>query len=911
MIGRTIDRYRVVEQLGQGGMGVVYKARDTLLDRFVALKVLPPDKSSDPDRRKRFLQEAKSASALNHPGIVSVFDVLSVDGEDVLVMELVEGETLDDLLARRRPSLGQALGLAARIADALGRAHAAGIVHRDLKPSNVMVTSDGVKVLDFGLAKLGETLFPGSEAPTATSDDLALTRERVILGTFGWMSPEQASGQPVDSRSDIFAFGILLYQLLTGRHPFRRATTVETLEAIREEEVEPPSRLVPDLPPEVERTVLRCLHKNPARRWQSLSDLGVMLQDLKVDSESGRRVVVDGAAPRSRRNFWPLAIVCGGAAIIAAVATLLLTRSHAPGSRGPLEVHRLTYDGGYSVMPAISADGKLIAYASDRAGDGQMDIWVRHISRSEPTRLTDNPADDMEPRFSPDGSRIVFRSERDGGGIYIVNTLGGEDHKLASGGIFPRFSPDGSQVAYVGDVAYSETGLLPMFIVPADGGEPQPFLPAFGASEPPGGLGPLWSPDGTRVLLNGAPFDNPSKRDWWVLPVNGGEPMSSGAMQSLPRIDFVQFPSVWLPDRLLFAAGSTFEGVNLYAASITTEGRIEAPVERLTSGPGMTWTPSVADDGRIAFSKFQWNIRLWQVELDPGNGHAAGEPRQVTADATQKFGVSLAGAKPLLAYSTYFGTPGKWTVEARLHDLESGRESVVVSSATKTINLQAHLSHDGNLLAWRDIVDRRPAAFITNIAESSNRELCRDCMVMDFFANGTEVLVWQPPNRLVRRDLVGTKEVLVLEPDELEILDANLSGDDGWLAVSSARSDGRCVVHIIPIRDPPPPPEEWIEIAPETHWLGSPQWSGDGRFLYYLSDRDDFNCIWAQPLAAQSKRPVGNAFAVVHAHQSAMKMWGPRDGMSFEISVGDRHLAFNAAEDTGEIFTAMLPPPER
>ncbi len=536
MIGKTIDRYRVIEQLGQGGMGVVYKARDTVLDRFVALKVLPPDKSSDPDRRRRFLQEAKSASALNHPGIVSVHDVLTVDGQDVLVMELVEGETLEQLMAKKRLPLGEALGLGARIANALARAHTAGIVHRDLKPSNVMVTSDGIKVLDFGLAKLTETPFPGTETPTAAPDELSLTREREILGTVGWMSPEQASGRTVDARSDIFAFGVLLYEMLTGRHPFRRATTVETLAAIREQEPEPPTRLAPNLPPEVDRAVMRCLRKEPAKRWQSLSDLGVVLQDLKEDSESGRRIVSPRPTSSQKgRKRWPWLVAAGGGAIGVIVVALILTRVHAPNTGVPLEVHRLSYDGGYSVMPGISADGKLIAYASDRAGDGQTDIWVRHINQPEPARLTDNPADDLQPRFSPDGSQVVFSSERDGGGIYVVNTLGGEPRKLASGGIFPRYSPDGRRVVYMSDPGYSATGLFAMSIVAADGGEPQPFLPAFGASAPPGGIGPLWSPDGTRVLFNGAPLDDPAKLDWWVVAVDGGEPISSGAMQSVPK----------------------------------------------------------------------------------------------------------------------------------------------------------------------------------------------------------------------------------------------------------------------------------------------------------------------------------------------------------------------------------------
>ena len=291
MIGTTIDRYRIVEQLGQGGMGVVYKARDTLLDRFVALKVLLPDTTADPDRRRRFLLEAKSASSLNHPGIVAIYDVVAVDGQDVWVMEWVPGETLESRLAQRRMPLSEALGLGIAIADALARAHTAGIVHRDLKPSNVMVTADGVKILDFGLAKLVEAPFSHPEAPTMAPEEPSLTRERAVLGTVGWMSPEQASGEPVDSRGDVFAFGVLLYEMLTGLHPFRRGTALETIAAIREDEPRRPTEIVPALPPEVERAALRCLRKNPEQRWQSLSDLK-NLEDV-LDLNLALKLVAD------------------------------------------------------------------------------------------------------------------------------------------------------------------------------------------------------------------------------------------------------------------------------------------------------------------------------------------------------------------------------------------------------------------------------------------------------------------------------------------------------------------------------------------------------------------------------------------------------------------------------------------
>ena len=448
MIGTTIDRYRIVEQLGQGGMGVVYKARDTLLDRFVALKVLPPGKTSDPDRRQRFLQEAKAASALNHPGIVAVHDVLTVDDQDVLVMELVEGETLEALLARRRLPLSEALGLGIGTADAMARAHEAGIVHRDLKPANVMVTSDGVKVLDFGLAKLTETPFSHPEAQTLAQEESELTEERAVLGTVGWMSPEQTSGEPVDARSDVFAFGVLMYEMLTGQHPFRRGTILETIAAIREEEPEPPTAIVPALPPEVDRAVLRCLRKNPSRRWQSLSDLRAVLEDLKEDTDSGRRVVPGRkrAVGRSRcRSYSGSPASC----VIAVAVAMMFSRGDQAGSR-PLELHRLTYDAGASVVPAISPDGNLVAFSSDRAGDGGFDIWVRHINQPQPTRLTDHPADDWHPSFSPDGSRLIFRSHRDGGGIYIINALGGGLKKVAGPGIFPQFAPNGTEYRLLG-----------------------------------------------------------------------------------------------------------------------------------------------------------------------------------------------------------------------------------------------------------------------------------------------------------------------------------------------------------------------------------------------------------------------------------------------------------------------------
>ena len=325
MIGRTISHYEVIEKLGEGGMGVVYKARDSHLKRFVALKVLPPEKVADPERKHRFVQEARSASALNHPNIVTVYDIDQSDGIDFIAMEYVEGKTLDELIGRKGLKLSEALKYAVQIADALAKAHAAGIVHRDLKPGNVMVTAEGrVKVLDFGLAKLTEAA-PESQDSTTQLEHPA-TESGMIVGTVAYMSPEQAEGKKVDARSDIFSFGSLLYEMLTGRRPFRRDSPALTLAAILH--LEPPP-LPSGIPSELERIIARCLRKDPARRFQTMADLKVTLEELKEDSDSGKLAGVPAPArPRNHRFLRPT-LAAAAVLVLAAGSVFLWQRMQA------------------------------------------------------------------------------------------------------------------------------------------------------------------------------------------------------------------------------------------------------------------------------------------------------------------------------------------------------------------------------------------------------------------------------------------------------------------------------------------------------------------------------------------------------------------------------------------------------
>ncbi|HVN82320.1 MAG TPA: serine/threonine-protein kinase, partial [Terriglobia bacterium] len=303
MIGKTISHYQVLEKLGEGGMGVVYKARDTHLDRFVALKILPAEKVADSDRRRRFVQEAKAASALNHPHIVTIYDIDEADGVHFIAMEYVDGKTLDQLIPRHGMRLNEALKVAVQMSDALAAAHEAGIVHRDLKPGNLMVTEKGqVKVLDFGLAKLTEKLPTGAEDATLTAKPD--TEEGKILGTVAYMSPEQAEGKKVDARSDIFSLGSVFYEMMTGEKAFQGSSKISTLSAILHQEPKPISTIGRAIPADLEKLIRRCLRKDPERRIQHMVDVKLALLELKEESDSGTLEAAGAPGAAVRGKLW-------------------------------------------------------------------------------------------------------------------------------------------------------------------------------------------------------------------------------------------------------------------------------------------------------------------------------------------------------------------------------------------------------------------------------------------------------------------------------------------------------------------------------------------------------------------------------------------------------------------------------
>lgn len=439
MIGQTLGHYRIDAKLGEGGMGVVYRAFDTHLDRAVAIKVLRPDATASPDRKRRFVQEAKSASALNHPGIVHIYDIDSAnlpDGPtDFIAMEFVPGKTLDQCIGKSGLSLQDALKYGIQIADALARAHTAGIVHRDLKPANIIVADDGrVKLLDFGLAKLTEVIDGDPEGATATvaAQETPRTEEGTILGTVAYMSPEQAAARKVDGRSDIFSFGSVLYEMVTGRRAFEGTNKISTLGAILHTEPTAASEISAGVPTELDKIIARCLRKDPERRSQSVADIKVALEELKQESESARFSGHGGAATivrrpgRPRRRF--AAIAAGVVALVVAAAglawSLLKRPASAPARSEWVQITNLPDS---AVQPALSPDGRMLTFIrgpSSFSTTGQ--VYVKMLPSGEPVQLTRDDRTKMSPVFSPDGSRIAYSVEGRPWDMWSVPVLGGE-----------------------------------------------------------------------------------------------------------------------------------------------------------------------------------------------------------------------------------------------------------------------------------------------------------------------------------------------------------------------------------------------------------------------------------------------------------------------------------------------------
>ncbi len=604
MIGQKLGNCRIVEKIGAGGMGEVYRARDERLGRDVAIKILPQGFANDPERIARFEREARLLASLNHPNIAQIHGFEESDGTRFLLLELVEGETLARRLNTGALPVDEALPVIKQIAEALEYAHEHGVLHRDLKPANIKVTPEGkVKVLDFGLAKAftADSSSPDiSGSPTMSE---AATRAGVLLGTAAYMSPEQARCKPLDKRTDIWSFGCVLYEALAGRPAFPGETATDCFAGILKGEPDW-NTLPPNTPAPLRSLLRRCLQKDPARRLRDMGDARIEIEESLSAPAAAEAARTPGASRRSIA-LWCLAGLITGALTTAAVLWPRPSREARPAMR----FNVVTNFAGVETSPSLSPDGRSVALISNR--DGQYDIYVVLVSGGSMVRITNEPNMKTRPRWSPDGARIAYARLNDWGqwDIWVVPALGGTPRKLLSNATDPAWSPDGSTLAY-SDVA---TGTL--WLCDANGSNAR----ALTKAEERLHRQPVFSRDGGEMAF----VRRAAGPRGEIAVIN----LTTGHIRQLTQDGTLTHSPVWSPKgEFIYFASSRGGTTNIWR--ISPAG---GEPEQVTAGQGDDAELDLSLDGnRVVFSTVRQDMNLVEVMLD-----APGKVRQLTFDAAR------------------------------------------------------------------------------------------------------------------------------------------------------------------------------------------------------------------------------------------------------------------------------------
>ena len=648
MVGQTISHYRILAQLGSGGMGVVYEAQDLTLGRRVALKFLPEGLAHDQGALDRFLLEARAASALNHPNICTIYAVETADGQSFISMEHLEGMSLDSKLASGPLLVAKLLEVSIQLADALDAAHVKGIVHRDIKPSNIFITNRGpVKILDFGLAKLIRTDMMQAETMTVDGGvpgPMHLTSPGSTVGTIAYMSPEQARGEDLDARTDLFSLGTVIYQMATGHLPFAGNTSAVVFQAILDRDPVPPLQINPTLPIKLQEIIERLLEKDRTLRYQSAGDLCSDLKRLKRDLESGRKSsptvattavvpVASESVPATRSSSSAvvsaarshklgtgvaslIVIVVLGAAAYGIYTLLHRTR---PIPFQNISINKIT-DTGKATLAAISPDGKYMLNVVNDAG--QQSLWLRNLPTNSDTQVVaPGEVNYTGLRFSPDGNYLYFERSEPGSEelhyLYRAPVLGGTPQKLVTDiDSNISFSPDGKQFAFFRD-NNPNPGRQRLLIEPVDGGEERVFFDGPISSH----LGdPVWSPDGKTIVVSAL---QPGDAFGGLVAFD----VASGKQRVFATSEnSILQREVWLSDGSGLISLSAFTGNQIVYVSYP-DGKI-SPITRDTNNYS---DPSVDSDGHslaTVMSEGHWNLYMM-----PANASSSDQARQITSGA--------------------------------------------------------------------------------------------------------------------------------------------------------------------------------------------------------------------------------------------------------------------------------------
>jgi Tol biopolymer transport system component len=879
-IGQQLGSYEITSLLGKGGMGEVYKAYDTRLDRTVAIKVLPAHVAHDPESRERLQREARAVAALNHPHICTLHDIGSHDGIDFLVMEFLEGETLATRLAKGPLPVDQALRYAVQIASALDKAHAASIVHRDLKPGNIMLTKSGAKLLDFGLAKASVALVADMPTRLTASD---LTAPGAIVGTLQYMAPEQIEGKKTDARTDIFAFGAVLYEMLIGEKAFDGKSQALLIAAILERDPAPLTTRLAVAPPALERLIKRCVSKDPDGRWQSAGDLTSEIEwiaQTRAEANASGLGVSRGkdGVSRARMAWLAAALAIVVAAIFAVRAFMDAAR---PAAADPLVVQhvaRMTRENGFSEWPTWSSDGRFFAFSSNR--NGNFELYVGRVEGGQDVvNVTNNAADDVQPAFSPDGATIAFVSTRSsrtglikiaavgfdtrtyGGDVWVTPALGGQARRLAENGNFPVWHPNTRTLLYV----TGQENHRAIAAVSIDGGPPNPILPESASTWEIVRLG--YSPDARWITFE------TSDRRLFVMPASGGQPtellrgsshvwdpsgrriyyvnqepaggtrieavdvQQGAAKPTAMRVSVVGVSTGALhelaiaPDGKHLLASGVEESMNLTRVRLAPGGGdVAGPEEELSSGQVRDNYPAISPDGqRIAVSSNRVGEEdLWIVDLSSTRWQRVLLP----ADTGDRLMTESCWAKDgqHLAVKTFFrnGTAALWYTAID----GSSTPELLPPMPSLSGNFPCAFSPDGRHLVHAHLAGNFSQLFVLDVASRREQQLTRsesdkyeaawspDGLSIAFSANtGGTVQVWRIP--------VGGGEERQMTTGDERVLHLFYSPDGRWLYVQPSHRN----IYRMPSDGGPLQP---VTRFPESGlFIEEPKISPDGRYLVY------------------------------------------------------------------------------
>jgi eukaryotic-like serine/threonine-protein kinase len=914
-VGTRLGPYEVLAPLGAGGMGEVYRAKDTRLGRDVAVKVLPEKYFEDKDRVARFEKEAKSLAALNHPGIAAIYSFEEVSGRHLLVMELVEGDGLDQRIAAGPLPLEEALSFAKQIAEALEAAHEKGIVHRDLKPANVKVTPDGrVKLLDFGLAKIFEGdgavgSSPGvTHSPTLTA---RATAAGVILGTAAYMSPEQARGKPVDKRTDIWAFGCVFYEMLTGRRAFAGETVSDTLVAILTKEpnwVALPERT----PTKIKDLLRRCLRREAKQRLHDIADARLELEELAAAASSSghlpfeektgapsptvagaERTKLERGSKRTLRISWAVA-----AAFAAAAGALITWRLARPGAAVVTpsigELARITPPLGRAESASWSPDGNLLAYASDRSGD--FDIYIRRSGGGEDVNITNDPGQDIQPAFSPDGNWIAFISTRSaktglikigygalsratrtyGGDLWLVPALGGSARRLAPDANYPVWRPDGRRILYVTGPE-SHRAIVE---VPLEGGASRTILPSKDSNGDIVRIG--CSPDGRWVS-----FEN--LQGIFLMPAEGGRPVKVAP----------GFSHAWDASsrRLWTLAKDPDGGTRVRCTDFDPErGSLRGGPRTVGLFTSYLHSLAVSRDGhRLVVTEDETSRNLTHLPLATGGGAPAGPEEPLSTGRVMDSYPQVSPDGRRVAYvSDTLGRTEVWIL-----DLQTRRRVRLQLPGEDTLETQpAWMPNSKEIVVVRNFTNGISAGWIVALDGSHAEEVLRlrstSVLQLHPNRNGSSLLV----SELSGREQVGlldlaSRKMTSLTATPGDKFDAEWSPDGRWIALTAADKNGFLQLFRMSASGGPmqqlttgyermrhpfySPDGKWIYIQPShrnifrvrseggpleqvTHFpeaglfLEEPAISPDGRFLVYCRENGGAS-LWMLTLDDHGRAP--------------------------------------------------------